>query len=70
MKSTSLDSLLSEVEELTEAVASKLPASQTNPKNKKHITAMDKVMKAYFKRLEGAFPVARVQALYNRHVEE
>ena len=56
--------------ELTEAVASNLPASQQNPKNRKHITAMEKVMRAYFKRLEIAFPQRKVGVLYNRHVED
>lgn len=55
--------------ELTEAAASNLPASQHNPKNKKHITAMEKVMRAYFKRLETAFPSRKVAALYDRYVE-
>ncbi len=54
--------------ELTEAVASNLPASQQNPKNRKHIVAMEKVMRAYFKRLETAFPSRKVGVLYNRHV--
>ncbi len=61
---------MSLLSELTEAVASNLPASQHNPKNRKHITAMEKVMRAYFKRLETAFPMAKVAALYNRYVED
>lgn len=68
MRNTS--KLISETEALMEAVAADLPASQANPKNKKHIVSMEKVMQAYFKRLENAFPYSRVQALYRRHVEE
>ena len=70
MKNTSPNSLISETEDLMEAVAADPPASQVNPKNKKHITSMEKVMQAYFKRLENAFPMGKVQALYRRHVEE
>ena len=61
---------MQELESLTEAVASNLPASQHNPKNRKHITAMEKVMRAYFKRLETAFPQRKVAALYGRYVED
>ena len=52
-----------------EAAAANLPASQQNPKNRKHIVSMEKVMQKYFRRLETALPSKRIAALYNRHVE-
>ena len=53
-----------------EAVATNLPASPVNPKNQKHLTAIQKVMRQYFRKLETAFPGRRVAALYNRYVED
>ncbi|KKL09409.1 hypothetical protein LCGC14_2566140 [marine sediment metagenome] len=67
---TTSTSLLQDLESLTEAVASNLPASQHNPKNRKHITATEKVMRAYFKRLEIAFPHRKVGVLYNRYLAD
>ncbi len=53
-----------------EAAAANLPASQQNPKNRKHIVSMEKVMQKYFGKLETAFPSTKITALYNKHVEE
>ncbi len=61
---------LAELDRLTEAVTANLPASQMNPKNRKHIASMEKVMRQYFRRLETALPSKRIAALYNRYVEE
>ncbi len=61
---------LAELDRLTEAVTANLPASQMNPKNRRHLTAIQKVMRQYFRRLETALPSRRIAALYNRYVED
>lgn len=58
------------LENLLEVATQNLPASQMNPKNRKHIASMEQVMRRYFRKLETAFPTGKVTALYNRHVED
>ena len=70
MEEATKTTLLKELDSLTEAVASKQPASQQNPQNRKHVTSMEKVMRQYFRKLGTAFPFTKMTALYNRHVEE
>ena len=66
MLSDSLQSL----EDLIEAVASKIPCNQEAPINQRHRRAFQKVMDAYFKNLESAFPYKKLETVYNRWVSD
>ena len=66
MLSDSLQSL----EDLIEAVASKIPCNQEAPINQRHRRAFQKVMETYFKNLEAAFPYKKLERVYNRWVSD
>ena len=64
----STPSVLSEVEELIALLEADIPANPQSPKNKKHEKRLDRLMAAYFLKLEAAFPYSKIDALYNKHV--
>ena len=69
-RSQSKSELEQSLEDLIEAVASKIPCNQEAPINQRHRRAFQKVMETYFKSLETAFPYQKIERIYNRWVSE
>ena len=60
---------LLELDRLLEIAAGKLPASQQSPRNQRHQRAFERKTRAYFWKLEAAFPYEELAAIYERYAE-
>jgi len=65
-----LSDSLQSLEDLIEAVASKIPCNQEAPINQRHRRAFQKIIETYFKDLEVAFSYRKLETVYNRWVSE
>ena len=69
-RSQSKSELEQSLEDLIEAVASKIPCNQEAPINQRHRRAFQKIIETYFKDLEVAFSYRKLETVYNRWVSE
>lgn len=65
-----MTTILAEFDAIIEILEAAIPANPESPSAKKLTEQLEKIMAAYFRKLERAFPYSRVEQLYKKHVKE
>ena len=61
---------MKEIDELIALLEAQIPANPNSPKNKKLADALEKDMQKYFKQLQDAIPMEKLESIYNKYVEQ
>jgi len=61
---------MKELDELIAVLEATIPANPNSPKNVKLADELEKDLKKYFKELEGAVPMEKLEIIYNKYVEQ
>lgn len=60
---------MQELDELITVLEANIPANPESPKNKRLADALERDMKKYFKQLEDAVPIEKLEKIYHRYAE-
>ena len=61
---------MKELDELITCLEATIPANPSSPKNIKLADALEKDMQKYFKQLEDAVPLEKLEQIYLKYVEQ
>jgi len=59
---------MQELDEIIALLEANIPANPESPKNKKLADALEKDLQKYFKSLEDAVPMEKLEKVYNKYV--
>lgn len=62
--------VIKELDGLLACLEANIPANPEAPANIKLADALEKDLKKYFKKLEDAVPMGKLEQIYNRYVEQ
>lgn len=65
-----MDSVTKAIDDILACLEAKIPANPEAPKNIKLADDLEKDMKKYFKNLENAVPMAKLEQIYMKYVEQ
>ena len=61
--------LIAELNQLIQILEAQIPANPSSEQNQRLEKRLEKELAKYFRKLEGAFPYARIERLYNKYTE-
>lgn len=63
-------SVVTEIDSVITLLEADIPAKLESPKSKKFIGQMEHDLKGYFKQLENAMPMSKLEQIYLKYVEQ
>ncbi len=65
-----MNQAIAELDKIISLLEAQIPASQASPKNQRLKRKLEREVRKYFRKLEQAFPYAKLAGIYNRNVKE